>query len=1673
MRDLLLWRELLRDELDADRALPLLGELALVPMKQRFPFFGRLEGALRHEDVRVRAAALRVLSGAEGPLAYPAIVRALDDRSADVRLAAVEALRVSATTHPGRWVHALYHHDPDVRRAAVSGRAPLGAQAWSFYLLADSACAEVVRPRVVLPNAAIPSLLDFARRGIVGDDETRRWISEMSWKDFSAWLAGAHARSVTEVSDVLASRAAMAHGSDALDDLFALFFTDTDAAGRKKTFHKLADVLRANAVLRPRVVASLLVTARREGFVPEAAELCTIFHPAFLSYGWVPREARYASLGALYRTDAATPRITDAAVRPLLDLDLARGTHGELDLWAVGAMLRYLHRAPYETLLGWFTEKEIVGAFLKDMERSAPFLSIHDESPKGRAHLIERIVAGAPGRRGELLALLAHVAGADELAFLESLDVDDSLGVLSALFVLQERPGFTFAPNKVERLAQILGTRGALEAPDRFLRDWLGHKSPEALSIGVSVLGVLGRTLDTTKLVATCAALDTFLLKRLVAALPYAPGVSYGVEVALAHALLGHVSPPIHDWARRRVPEEGAAPVTAPRRGGVTPISPSLAGAIALAGDADLPDTLEPCLGCPTIGLTAALRARGAPPTPCLTACVALLGSHDDPVEVAIELERFGGKHSSFVSALDAAAIRTWQGSRDLALIGHAMLHRFEAHAFALVEWMQKRRGGIAAQLAGALMLRSDLACAEIWRGVARVLCMWRWRDRERLTEAATEGLVELLVSHLDTAVGEPAAKAFVAIYLARAAPEIVESLRPRVDSLLPDLADAVRGELEPFVASRGLPSRPGPLRPRTPPDEEILCRIRACDDLDALEAWCAGDDERLVHEAALRLILAGDDGSRRLSGLLDRRPLPPCFRAIADSISLWPDGHALTELRSRLRAGIDDPELRFRASLALVERGEAGWLHDACDALLTECETGWFREADFDRLEARAPDRSALYRALGPSAHPHAYREAVGHLLDADDPDEATRAAVRAFLETGTERIGDLRRRAAWWLHRLGDHHGFPILVADAFQDPERHTALFEGAAAEVVAAAVDAALVAGQASAPESHLLAMLVAERTDRDARDAALERLLIECEHPGVRQSVVSHVAGRFTKARKLRRVANVFAWGTRIGRELAGRLFRFHMIGGTGLGYTRLNENRVFVSPLPLLRGDRHGTEIVEALVLHEIGHHIYHRGEKEAEVWKRAGEEGIAGLLNLVADEHLERNLRATDASFGDRLKRLAAYAFQHADKEIPVVTLFEMLQGRTFEVLTRVPLGVARAHDCLRVENGTLLLEMEKAGLRFARFVRALRMGLGNRHDDPLIAQGLELFGKAFRKGDMQSLLDVSHRLRELFGWEVRICETFGGHETVVGDGPESTIHGEGITDDEVQREVERVLDPKAIKRQPTSGTGRGGKLILNVAPDEQFDPITEVVKVPHDPERHRPIAVQVARQARRMRRYLERLGLSLVPQRMRLSGRRFDPSRARAVVLRGDPRMLIARETRVTNDLYLGVVVDCSGSMYGASMDKAHAFGVLLAEAARGLPNVDVGFYGFTDRVIYDAGDSRYPAVASLEAGGGNNDAAALSYVAGVAKRSKRRAKLLVMISDGLPTECSVEALRGLVRTLTRRERMCCAQVAVRPLEEVCFPHYVELTEDALDPAVARFGTIVAGLVRKAMRT
>jgi hypothetical protein len=670
----------------------------------------------------------------------------------------------------------------------------------------------------------------------------------------------------------------------------------------------------------------------------------------------------------------------------------------------------------------------------------------------------------------------------------------------------------------------------------------------------------------------------------------------------------------------------------------------------------------------------------------------------------------------------------------------------------------------------------------------------------------------------------------------------------------------------------------------------------------------------------------------------------------------------------------------------------------------------------------------------------------------------------LKKFLERGPEVDLGPRLTAAEYLARLSQRDlVFPVLASGV--SPE--LSFVDADSLEVAAKGITAI------GGPDlENWFLDAVYNRAWEHGDQKTLTVLLTQSMHMNTRYWARDRItSSTTTQIIQLARLTRAFAWGIEMGRLLTGMPFQIEMlVTEHELGYTRLRENKLYITPLPILRGVRNGAEVVRALILHEYGHHMFHKGPEAEGVWKQGDESGLGRLLNLVADEHLERNLRQRNRRYGELLKSLNAYAFQHSMREVPVACLFQYLGEKVGNVLPRVPLGAARKHGHVVIGAGRFLREMEAVDLSFARFLRALRMGLGNRFGDPKVAQGLALFKAVFRKSSMPQLLDIAKKLREIFGRETDMLNHFGMDTAMLGDEADWLAGGPGFRPEAVQSAVDNMLQDADRNKDRKSPVGAPASLGMNLRPEETFNIIDNVTKLTHNPAKHAEYARRVARPARLLRRYFQDLGLGLLPVRGRIQGRHFDRTRTKDLILKSDPRLLIARKIQRATDLFLGVVIDCSGSMYGEKMEKARLFGSLLAEALNGQRGIDLRLFGFTDRAIYDAGDARRCAVHDLQATDGNNDAAGLWHAFRIAKASRRKARLLVMISDGLPTECTVAALKGLVSRLTRWH-YCVAQVAVQPLEEICFPHYILLEVREFDVSVRKFGEVVMKLVGQAL--
>lgn len=1689
MRDVQLWWRL-HDAPGPDQVEEL-EQLAELPLRDRSPFIGLIAPLLSQEHVGLRRAAVRALSGARGVVGIRALVDALSDPEESVRLAAVESLREVSKAEPARWAHVLFHPRADVRKAGLAGEVQDNCAHYAAYLRADPETRELARTHP-FPKPGLGLVTGLWMRDAISAEDANAVYAAASPMFLRQWIVASRRRGPDTVRELvrigLSGHRPAVTGVDALDAWVGVMAATPPEAAQPAS-RAMAEAIFGSKLIdsRPRLTVSVLALAEARGFdaVPDGLlELAAACDLRLLSMTGFPREARRRASRGLLTHRQRIGRAAPAILGRLLESDLVRGEDGKLDLQVATALVGLLPSDRLRTLVDRFGRGEVVSAIASDIPAWLALCDLPDESDHLISELLAAIVTADPGMGTVLTALaLGRFALHDHGALDRTLEAAKPIGPLLVEIVVQAQAGtIPPAPEIVGRLGNRLTPRAYIGELSELVFALTGRLEHEPKAVACAMIGAVAGKCDPADFALAVSTIPEAAAVELIAELGETITLRRNHELALAEALTDAEDETLRQWAFD-VEDKATRPKASPTvSNAVRALTDQEKDAIAFAELDELEAALTPALGAPCTGLVEALERRPLTGDRHVPTCVALIGCADDLDRVSALLDHWHGESAEFAEALSTETLRQWTGMREASWLAQAWMFSFERHGFGLLARVDAHDGGLLGVLEMIDALPGALARQQLWCALASAITLRRYRERAKLVTMMSpqlEAIAGHVVKQLDTDVGSSAAKILVSLHLGGLN---IAGWRKPVLSRAPDMDREAIHELARFIRVEGVPERAVAARPRL---RSIAMReldaIRKARDLEELERSCRSKHPSVVHIAALRLVDLGTLGERRLASLLCEQPPIKCFGSVAQTLTGWSDAESLERVRGLVRDESTPAEMQYRLAVALHDRGESGWFVAIFKALRVPTGPSWFGRDEWEPLVERYPSGiQPLSLELVDSPHPHVYTNAMSQLLTQVVDDEIHRA-FRRFLDQGALRPDELRRVAARKLNERGDPYGLPVLMAAlcesakgwedwVFKPP---SADWSKAIAELLLAS---SLYGGPAACDENRLLTLLEKLEVPAQACDEIAGRLLLDARSPASCKRIVQARGPRAERWYKIYDIADIFAWGVRRGRELTGRLFRVHMTWRRGdYGHTYLDSNSIHVTPLPVLRGDKNGRDVVEALILHEFGHHMYHRGTEKQRVWQRATKEGLGHLLNLVADEHLERNLRATRSEYGDRLKRLASYAFQHQSREMNVDQLLLMLGASSFDAMSHQPLEVAYDGRCVKIVSGEILRELERIGNPFARFVRALRQGLGNRHDDPIVEEALGLFRNRFRHSDMERLYAITKRLQELFGIDAKMAEQFGGHETIKGDNRDAAIHGEDIDDDEVQREIERILDPKQLDKMGRGADdgGKPRKLAVNVIDDHAFEKITNIERVAPDPEAHRRIALEIRRHSDRVRHYFEQMGLNYVPRRARIRGRAFDKTRVQAVVIRRDPRMLVARELTITTDLFIGVVIDCSGSMRtGESMDKAHRFGVLLAEAIRGLSNVEARFFGFTDKVIYDAGDEKQCAVAALQAGGGNNDAAALFHAANVAERSRRRSKLLVMISDGLPTQCSAVALRALAERLTRRKGILCAQVAVRPLAEVCFPHYVEIKSgDPLDVAVRRFGEIVMGLTKRAL--
>ena len=193
---------------------------------------------------------------------------------------------------------------------------------------------------------------------------------------------------------------------------------------------------------------------------------------------------------------------------------------------------------------------------------------------------------------------------------------------------------------------------------------------------------------------------------------------------------------------------------------------------------------------------------------------------------------------------------------------------------------------------------------------------------------------------------------------------------------------------------------------------------------------------------------------------------------------------------------------------------------------------------------------------------------------------------------------------------------------------------------------------------------------------------------------------------------------------------------------------------------------------------------------------------------------------------------------------------------------------------------------------------------------------------------------------------------------------------------------------------------------------------------------------------------------------------------------LLVGDTNVFVNDDTTPKPSLHIEVALDCSSSMQspteslkpGEKFLLGKFFSLVVEQAVINLPGVSARFWGFTHNAIYDCGKPGEGRMSGLVCGGGNNDAAMLWHMAQSASKSGKDVNILLMLSDGQPSDCSWLSLKNLVVQLEQNPGMVPWNFALDVIEIPAFEQFfTDLVGQSMEEAILTMGETLAAIARE----
>jgi len=251
-----------------------------------------------------------------------------------------------------------------------------------------------------------------------------------------------------------------------------------------------------------------------------------------------------------------------------------------------------------------------------------------------------------------------------------------------------------------------------------------------------------------------------------------------------------------------------------------------------------------------------------------------------------------------------------------------------------------------------------------------------------------------------------------------------------------------------------------------------------------------------------------------------------------------------------------------------------------------------------------------------------------------------------------------------------------------------------------------------------------------------------------------------------------------------------------------------------------------------------------------------------------------------------------------------------------------------------------------------------------------------------------------------------------------------------------------------------------------------EWFNQVDDVVPVDSDQALLDELLPRIYPLAQQLRPYLAKCGRVTVDLEDQPDG--FDLTDEAELALVGETSIFVNDEPMPKASVHFEIALDCSTSMLSPTISlkpgekflMGKFFALVLEQAVLGLPGVSAHFWGFTNDRIYDCGTPGEGRSSGLVCGGGNNDSAMLWHMGQSAAASGKDVKILLMLSDGQPSECSWLSLHNLVLQF-EQEGMIPWNFALDVINTPAFERYfTDLVGQTMDEAIATMGETLAAL-------